>query len=571
MKKENNHTALSRSFFQHNKLNWTLCLLSDIFLGLLNVLLSWLIQQLMDAAVGSDAALPLGALAWVTLGLILMAFGVLALRRRVLPNFLQKAMLQYKNQVYHKLTQKNLASFAREDSSTYLSALSNDVASIELNYLEKSFSLVAHVMVFIASMALMLSYNPLLTFTALLLLLLPILAALFSGKKVAVYEKEASDRNASFVAQLKDSLNGFSVIKAFQAEDALFEQFSESNETLEEAKRQKRRAEALVVLNSAIAGISAQMGVFLIGAFLIHSDFSLTVGMLMAFVNLTGIIMQPIRELPDLLAKRKASIALIEKMENILAENVDDTGLAIDQELKDRIEIKDLHYAYDGGEDVLRGVDFNIDAGECVALVGGSGSGKSTLFQLMMGSDRKYRGDIRYDGQELRDIRTDSLYDLLTLIQQNVFIFNASIRDNITLYRQFSEEEVGQAIRDAGLEQLVAAKGHEYRCGENGVHLSGGERQRIAIARSLLHKNSVLLVDEATSSLDVETSAKITRSILELRGLTRMVITHRLEASLLRQYDRILVLKNGTIAEQGSFDQLMDKKDYFYSLYTIAQ
>ena len=258
-------------------------------------------------------------------------------------------------------------------------------------------------------------------------------------------------------------------------------------------------------------------------------------------------------------------------MENILAENVDDEGVAVDKLLQEDLTIRDLHYAYDAGKEVLKGVDLTIPAGECVALVGASGSGKSTLFQLLMGADRNYTGEILYDKQELRDISTHSLYDLLTLIQQNVFIFNASIWDNITLYRNFPADEVKQAIQAAGLEQLIASKGQNYLCGENGVHLSGGERQRIAIARSLLHKNSILLVDEATSSLDAETSAKITRSILDLQGLTRLVITHRLEASLLREYDRILVLKNGTIAEDGNFDQLMARKDYFYSLYTVAQ
>lgn len=417
----------------------------------------------------------------------------------------------------------------------------------------------------------MLYYNPLMTLITIGLLSLPILAALLSGKKVALFEKEASDRNASFIAQLKDSLSGFSVIKAFQAEEALFEQFVDSNQRLEGAKREKRRAEAWVQLISATAGISAQMGVFLIGAFIIHSQATLTAGMLMAFVNLTGILMQSIQELPDLWAKRKAAAGLVQKMENILAENVDDEGVAVDKLLQEDLTIRDLHYAYDAGKEVLKGVDLTIPAGGCVALVGASGSGKSTLFQLLMGADRNYTGEILYDKQELRDISTHSLYDLLTLIQQNVFIFNASIWDNITLYRNFPADEVKQAIQAAGLEQLIASKGQNYLCGENGVHLSGGERQRIAIARSLLHKNSILLVDEATSSLDAETSAKITRSILDLQGLTRLVITHRLEASLLREYDRILVLKNGTIAEDGNFDQLMARKDYFYSLYTVAQ
>lgn len=241
MKKTSHKTTLAASFFQHNHFDWSLCLTCEIVMGLLNVLLSWLIQQLMDAAVGSTAALPLPTLFWLTLGLIALVIVTFSLRRRVLPNFLQRAMLQYKNQVYQELTQKNLASFAREDSSTYLSALSNDVASIELNYLEKSFVIVSNLIVFCTSLGLMLYYNPLMTLITIGLLSLPILAALLSGKKVALFEKEASDRNASFIAQLKDSLSGFSVIKAFQAEEALFEQFVDSNQRLEGAKREKRQ------------------------------------------------------------------------------------------------------------------------------------------------------------------------------------------------------------------------------------------------------------------------------------------------------------------------------------------
>ena len=571
MQKIHKKNKLTTSLFQHNWLNWFFCLYCEVIMGLLNVLLSWLIQQLMDAAVGSPTALPLPLLSWLTGGMVAMVVITLTLRRRVLPNFLQRAMVQYKNRVYQDLTQKNLASFAREDTSLYLSALSNDVASIEQNYLERSFVLVSHVLVFCTSLALMLYYNPLMTLTAIGLLSLPILAALLSGNKVAQWEKTSSDRNASFIAQLKDSLSGFSVIKAFQAEEALFQQFADSNQELERAKRAKRRAEAWVQLISITAGISAQMGVFLIGALIIHSQSALTVGMLMAFVNLTGILMRSIQELPDLWAKRQAAASLMHKMETILAENIEDEGQTVNKVLQDSLTIRQLHYAYDEGDEVLQGLDVEIAAGECVAIVGASGSGKSTLFQLLMGADRNYRGEIYYDQQELRDISTHSLYDLLTLIQQNVFIFNASIWDNITLYRDFPPAEVNQAIRAAGLDQLIASKGQDYLCGENGVQLSGGERQRIAIARSLLHKNSILLVDEATSALDAETSAKITRSILDLEDLTRLVITHRLEASLLRAYDRILVLKNGRVEEEGTFDQLMESKDYFYSLYTVAQ
>lgn len=188
----------------------------------------------------------------------------------------------------------------------------------------------------------------------------------------------------------------------------------------------------------------------------------------------------------------------------------------------------------------------------------------------MAGHD-SYTGEITYDGIELRQAGTDSLYALVSLVQQNVFVFNASIRDNITMFSDFPVKEVNRAIALSGLSALIAERGEGYLCGENGSGLSGGEKQRIAIARSLLRRSSVLLVDEATSALDAQTARQVAGAILALDGLTRIVVTHTLDAPLLRQYDAILTLKHGKIAEIGSFDALMEKKGYFYSLYTVSQ
>ena len=158
-----------------------------------------------------------------------------------------------------------------------------------------------------------------------------------------------------------------------------------------------------------------------------------------------------------------------------------------------------------------------------------------------------------------------------SIIQQNVFVFNATIRDNITMFREFPETEINTAIRLSGLSALIAEKGADFLCGENGSGLSGGEKQRISIARSLLKKSQVLLVDEATASLDAETAYQVSGAILGLRGVTAVVVTHSLEERLLRQYDGILAMKNGSIAETGTFEELIAKKGYFYSLYTVSQ
>jgi len=182
-----------------------------------------------------------------------------------------------------------------------------------------------------------------------------------------------------------------------------------------------------------------------------------------------------------------------------------------------------------------------------------------------------YQGEIRFDGQELKQINLDSLYDLMSMIQQNVFVFDSSIQNNITMFKEFSQDQIEHAINQAGLSALVEQKGMDYACGENGNGLSGGERQRISIARCLLKGSSVILVDEATAALDTKTALAITNSILEIGNLTKIIVTHRLEEAILRKYDKIFVLQNGNLTEQGTFEELIKERGYFYSLYMVSQ
>ena len=164
-----------------------------------------------------------------------------------------------------------------------------------------------------------------------------------------------------------------------------------------------------------------------------------------------------------------------------------------------------------------------------------------------------------------------SLDDLMSLMGHDVCLFDDTIRNNLTMFRACPEEEVADAVKRSGLSQLIQNRGEDYRCGENGVNLSGGEGQRISIARCLLRRTPVLLLDEATAALDNATAAAVTQSILDLSGTTRIVVTHRLEPQLMAQYDEILVLRDGHIQEQGSFSDLMERKGYVDSLFTLAQ
>ena len=416
----------------------------------------------------------------------------------------------------------------------------------------------------------MLLYSPLLTGFALLLSLVPLAVSVLCGNRLARMETEVSRQNESFVAMTKDLLSGFSVVKSFKAEAEVVARFCRRNEELEETKGHRRRMEEVITMLGTGAGIVAQLGVFLFGAYLAVTKQGVTPGVVIVFLPLMSFVVDPIGSVPPILANRRAAVALIDKLADAVGKNVRESGEQMDPVLRDGITIDHLTYGYHESAPVLNDVSVRFEAGKSYAIVGTSGSGKSTLVNLLMGSSNDYQGSIRFDQRELRSIAAESLYGLVSVVQQNVFIFDDTIRNNITMFRHFDEKLVQQATEKAGLTPLLAERGEDYICGENGSGLSGGERQRISIARCLLRQTPVLLIDEATAALDAATAYSVSAAILAIEGLTRIVVTHRLEEPLLRKYDEILVLKNGEICERGSFDALMARREQFYSLFNVA-
>ncbi len=571
MKNKHLSRAYLRQFYKNNMWRFAWAAFATILAGAANIIISGLMKELIDTISAVEGALPLKTLLLGALGILLFLAAVELIAYHAKPKFMERAMVQYKNFVFSKLSGKSIASFRDEATAAYISALSNDANSIELNYLSDQFELIGQLTTACGAFALMIVYSPLLTLIAVALSLLPVAASFLAGHRLETAERRVSDRNESFIATVADSLNGFSVIKSFQAEKEIIGIFKKSNAAVEDAKCRKRKVVCVIGTIGALAGGAAQMGVFLAGAYLALTGRGVTAGVVLAFVNLMNFVIQPIGQVPGMMANRKAARALVTKLANALEANVRDEGEDVPNRLDTGISVSGLSFAYPGGAEVLNHIDTQFDAGKSYAVVGASGSGKSTLLNLLMAACDGYTGSICYDGKELRQISSRSLYEMVAVIQQNVFVFNASIRDNITMFRDFPEEELDRVIELSGLSELIAERGEDSLCGENGNALSGGQKQRISIARSLLRKSSVLLVDEATAALDAQTAYQVTSSILGLEGLTRIVVTHSLDESLLRRYDGILTLKSGSIVESGTFDELMEHKGYFYSLYTVSQ
>lgn len=562
---------LRGQFFYKNIPIFCLAVFAALAAGSLNLILSWIIQQLMDTAAGKSGALSFRTLLLISAGFVLLCAGLSLLNYASQPRFLERAMRQYKDFAFKKLTEKNISSFRDESAAGYLSALTNDAASIETNYLAQMLAMITKAVTFIGALLLMCRYSLLMTAIAAGLTVLPLIASLLTGSRLQAVESRVSERNEEFTAALSDCLAGFTVVKNFRAEREIFRLFAQSNKALEHEKFTGRRIKMLVGMIGAVTGIFAQLGVFIAGAYLSMKGGSMTPGAVVLFVNLMNFIISPIAELPGLLACRKAALGLVDKLAAALERSSSREGSETLNRLEHGIRLENVSFAYEPGKTVLHGINAEFEAGRAYALVGGSGSGKSTLLNLLMAAETNYSGHIFADGIELSDISTESLYGTMAAIQQNVFVFNASIKDNVSMFRDFPKTEMDEAIARAHLGALIRERGEDYLCGENGSGLSGGEKQRISIARSLLKKSSVLLADEVTAALDAQTAHRVSSDILDLHGITRIVVTHTLEESLLRRYDKIFVLRGGRIEEAGSFADLMANKGYFYALFTVAQ
>lgn len=285
----------------------------------------------------------------------------------------------------------------------------------------------------------MLWYSPLMTVIAICFTILPLLSSVFAGNKVEALERNVSNKNKDFTATLYDCLGGFSVIKSFKVEKEILKLFIDSDASLENEKFKKRRLEMLIGVIGALTGMVAQIGVFISSAYLALSGYGVTPGVVIIFVNLMNFIIQPIATFPGQIAAFKASLGLVDKLADELEKNPTSTGNQNLNKLSSKIELNNISFAYDEGKNVLNNISVTFEAGKAYAIVGASGSGKSTMLNLLTSPDLAYEGELYFDSINIKNIRPESLYDVISVINQNVFIFNSSIRDNITMFRKFDE------------------------------------------------------------------------------------------------------------------------------------
>ena len=555
-----------RQFYKKNKLNLILSIISSILLGILMLAISIMLQVVIDIA-SNGTINQLYKVGLLFIGLVVVGILVYLLNNTVIPCFVAKAIKQYKQYAFSLIVKQSNTEFKEKGQDQFVSSLTNDIVTIENEYIAKIPSLVFNIVIFIGALVLMFINNYILTIVGIVLSLLPFVLTLLFGPKIEKNEVKVAKSNEDFLHLNNDVLSGYSVIKSFKVESKIISLFNKSNEDLEKAKTKKNKLALDVEGIITIASIVAQFGVFFVGAYLCLTTSNFTAGSIVLFVQLMNYVVGPLGQIPQIIAKRSAAIPLINKMSEICKsnENLNETLATFDN----NITFKNVTFKYDE-KVIIDNFSYTFEKNKSYAIVGPSGAGKSTILNLLMGLYKDYEGSINYDENEISILNQDSIYDVLSLIEQKVFMFDASLYNNITMYNEYSKDEIDDAINKANLVTLVNEKGIDYVCGQGGGNLSGGERKRISIARSLLKKSKLLLVDEATSALDNQTSLSISNEILALKDTTKIVITHRLDEVTLRKYDHILVLKDGKLVEDGSFDKLVNENGLFSSMYKIS-
>lgn len=555
-------------YMNNNKLNFVLGNFFSILKASFNIFFAFLMEIVMNFALSDN----LDKLPFILMLSIvsIVFYGVSIYLKMLFQNrFYYTALVQYKDDLYDKVISKDLTSFRQKNVGNYLSIMTNDVNSIELNFLENIFMLPEQLFLLFGSLVAMVFTSWFFFLIIIVSALFPMLSTLIYNKKIKLQEEKISMKNEHFLATVKDMLSGFTVIKSFNIENEVVKLYKNINGSLEHSKLEKRKMLSVVATASESSSIILFIVVFLAGSIFTIKGY-LEIGVVVAFIQLINYIIEPVGKLPQIINKINASKFLIDKANGIIDE---EKGLQKEKRVltkfEDKIRIKDVSFSY-SEKAVLDGVNITFEKGKSYALVGVSGSGKSTLLNLLMGYYDNYNGSIKIDDLELSDIDRQTLYQFVSVIQQDVFIFDDNIISNITMYREFSKEKIDDALQKSGLLKLIEQKGVDYNCGENGNRLSGGEKQRISIARCLLKETPILLLDEAMSALDNATSKQVEESILSMDNLTRIVITHKLSEDMLRKYNEIVTLKDGKIVEVGSFDELMEKKGMFYSIYNVS-
>ncbi len=554
---------------KYHKKSFYTFMIFNILVPLTNIAFAYSIKIIIDSGMSQNReALTQAILIGAIVIFIYASLNFISLRLR--NKLVRQIMSRYKNKVFKSILDRDYREFSKEKSGKFISILTENMKKIEQDYLLQYFNISKNISLMIFSLVAMFIGNWFLTLLVIIASIIPMMISGFIGQKSASLQNSSMIADQKYLAKVKDILAGFLVIKSFNVKEVIGQDYKNESEKLDEIYFIKGKFDVLSNVISQLSGMIVFLVAFGGGMYLVFGGHT-TIGSVTAIVQLVNFVVMPLNEIGMGMSKFREGQATLNSFEvkDVIELQTGKTKEYFD----DVISFSNVDFSYPNAEEkIFNNLSLQIKKGEKIAIVGMSGSGKSTLLNLLLRFYDVTSGYISIDNQDLQAISAESLYNLMTIVQQDVYIFDDTLKANITLSQSFTEDDIKKAVQQSGLESYLLENelGLQTLCGENGSNLSGGERQRLSIARALIRKTPILLLDEATSSLDNKVTTEIENSILEIQDLTVLVVTHKLNKSMLKKYNRILFMKNGVIVEDGSFDNLMDRKGEFYKLVELS-
>jgi ATP-binding cassette subfamily B protein len=529
------------------------------------------IRLIVDRGIRAENLAFLGPAVAALLALTAFKGALTFVQGRLIERASQGVAYDLRKQLHHKLTRLSFAFHTQSESGQLLSRSVQDVDRIRFLCGRASLRLIDGAVMLLGTGALMFWMSPQLA--ALSVAMMPFLVwrAIAYGRKVRPLSVQIQEQLAVLTTRIEQNVRGARIVKAFTAEEREIERFRRENEQWFDLTRRHARLQAV---NAPMLQLIANVGMLAViwyGGYLITQDL-LSYGELVAFTSYLMLLSQPVRLIGMIAPVVGMAIAAGDRVFDILDRNleIDDASQAVRLDsINGEVEFDSVSFGYPGRDYALSGVSFRVEPGEVIALLGATGSGKSTVVNLIPRFYEATEGTVRVDGRDVREIALSSLRAQVGIVMQETTLFATTIRENIRFSRSnATEAEIRQAAEAAQAHSFIAEfpEGYDTVVGELGRTLSGGQKQRIAIARALLMDPAILLLDDATSSVDTETEARIQEALQTLmENRTSFVIAQRL--STLRLADRILVLEDGRLTAQGTHEHLMEHSPLYREVY----
>lgn len=551
-----------------------------VFLGLVLIIIRSLSgfvlplqsKVLLDEVVPNKDFSQLSILILIVIGAILLQAITSFLLTKVLSIQAQHLISELRAQVQKKVLSLPISFFDNTKSGALVSRIMTDVEGVRNLIGTGLVQLIGGSFTAIITLVILIKMNVWMTLFTFVPLSIFGIIALKSFKYIRPIFRARGKINAEVKGRLTETIGGIRVIKAFNAENQETEVFEKGVADIFKNVKKSMTATALMTSSSTFLIGLATTGVMGIGGYYMIQG-TMTFGDFIQFTFLLAFMVAPIVQMSNIgsqLTEALAGLDRTEELMNMPSEEDDENRNIVIENLKGEIIFDDVSFAYEEGKDVLNNINFKVPSGSVTALVGSSGSGKSTIAGLSATFLNPKSGKITIDNQDISKVKLSSYRKNLGVVLQDEFLFEGTIRDNILFPRPKAlETELQNAVKAAHVNEFTDRfeNGLNTLIGERGVKLSGGQRQRLAIARAILADPKIIILDEATSSLDTESETLIQQSLSELiKDRTTIVIAHRL--STIKQADQILVIEAGNIAERGTHDELIAAKGRYFDLYT---